>query len=123
MNTWLFALGAVGITASGVWYGVLLRTWSPGLRVPFLSKGEIPTRSIYLWLLTVLLGESFVVNSFAGERGGFSVLGGVLVAFVLSELARWAHNRAAAVAPAEPPAEWFADPGPGPDRPERPDGS
>ncbi len=122
MNIWLLAVGLVGIAASGVWYAVLLRDGSPGLRVEFLSKGGIPTRTVYLWVLTVLLGESFVVNAFPGTRGGFSVFGGVAVAFVLSEVARWWHNRTVPPAPDAPPEEWFADPGPRDDQADRPDG-
>jgi hypothetical protein len=122
MNIWLFGLGLVGVAGAGVWYAVLLRDWSPGLHVPFLSRGEIPTRSLYLWVLIVLLSESFVVNAFDGVRGGFSVMGGVAVAFVLSELARWWHNRTVPAAPAEPPTEWFTDQDPSDDPADRPDG-
>lgn len=122
MNIWLLGLGVVGVVGAGVWYAVLLRDWSPGLRVAFLSRGEIPTRSLYLWVLTVLLSESFVVNAFDGVRGGFSVMGGVAVAFVLSELARWWHNRTVPAAPAEPPAEWFTGQDPSGDPADRSDG-
>jgi len=69
----------------------------------------MPTQSLYLWLLTVLVGESFVVNAFPGNRGGFSIVGGVAVAFVLSELGRWWHNRTVPESAPEPPTEWFPD--------------
>jgi len=109
MNIWLFSLGLVGILAAGLWYVNLLGHWAPGLHVAFLSKGEMPTQSLYLWLLTVLVGESFVVNAFPGNRGGFSIVGGVAVAFVLSELGRWWHNRTVPESAPEPPTEWFPD--------------
>lgn len=121
MNIWLLAVGLVGIAAAGVWYVVLLDRWSPGLRVAFLSKGEVPTRTVYLWVLTVLVGESFVVNAFPGNRGGFSVFGGIAVAFVVSELARWWHNRGVPAVAAEPPAEWFDAPDPSDGEADRPD--
>jgi hypothetical protein len=114
MNIWLLSLGLVGIVAAGFWYVNLLGHWAPGLRVAFLSKGEMPTQSMYLWLLTVLVSESFVVNAFPGNRGGFSIVGGVAVAFVLSELGRWWHNRTVPAASPEPPPEWF----PGGDAPD-----
>ena len=109
MNIWLLSLGLVGILAAGLWYVNLLGHWAPGLHVAFLSKGEMPTQSLYLWLLTVLVGESFVVNAFPGNRGGFSIVGGVAVAFVLSELGRWWHNRTVPESAPEPPTEWFPD--------------
>ncbi len=109
MNIWLLSLGVLGIAGAGVWYAVLLRDFSPGLRVPFLSKGEIPTRSLYLWLLVVMLSVSVVVNAFDAARDGFGIMGGVAVAFALSEIGRWWHNRTAPDSPAEPPAEWFPD--------------
>jgi hypothetical protein len=109
MNIWLFSLGLFGILAAGLWYVNLLGHWAPGLHVAFLSKGEMPTQSLYLWLLTVLVGESFVVNAFPGNRGGFSIVGGVAVAFVLSELGRWWHNRTVPESAPEPPTEWFPD--------------
>jgi len=112
MNIWLFCLGLVGILAAGLWYVSLLGHWTPGLRVAFLSRGAMPTQPLYLWLLTVLLSESFVVNAFPGNRGGFSIVGGVAVAFVLSELGRRWHNRTVPDSAPEPPREWFpaADP-------------
>jgi len=109
MNIWLLVLGLVGILAAGFWYVVLLQQWAPGLRVPFMSKGEMPTTSLYLWLLTVLLSESFAVNAFPGNRGGFSIVGGVAVAVVLSEVGRWWHNRTVPDTAPEPPADWFPD--------------
>jgi hypothetical protein len=109
MNIWLLSLGVLGVVGAGVWYAVLLHDCSPGLRVAFLSKGEIPTRSLYLWLLVVMLSESFVVNAFDGRRDGFGIMGGVAVAFALSEMGRWWHNRSVPDAPPEPPAEWFPD--------------
>jgi hypothetical protein len=109
MNIWLFSLGLVGILAAGLWYVALLAQWAPGLPVAFLSKGEMPTTSLYVWLLTVLISESFVVNAFPGNRGGFSIVGGVAVAFALSEIGRWWHNRSVPEAAPEPPAEWFPD--------------
>jgi len=119
MNIWLFSLGLVGILAAGLWYVSLLRQWAPGLHVAFLSKGEMPTQALYLWLLTVLVSESFVVNAFPGNRGGFSIVGGVAVAFVLSELGRWWHNRSVPDAVPEPPSDWFPDA----DRPDDPSGA
>lgn len=109
MNIWLAALGVLGIAGAGVWYAVLLHDCSPGVRVAFMSKGDIPTRSLYLWLLIVMLSESFVVNSLDGPRDGFSILGGVAVAFVLSEIGRWWHNRSAPPPPTEPPADRFPE--------------
>jgi len=109
MNIWLLSLGVAGILGAGLWYVSLLRRWAPGLHVAFLSKGEMPTQSLYLWLLTVLLSESFAVNAFPGNQGGFSIVGGVAVAFVLSELGRWWHNRTVPAAVPEPPADWFPD--------------
>ena len=101
MNIWLLAVGLVGIAAAGVWYAVLLRDSSRGRRVAFFNRGGIPPRSLYLWVLVVLLGESFVVNAVT-DRGGFNVAGGVVVAFVVSELARRWHNR---TVPAAVPAD------------------
>ena len=92
MNVWLVGAGLAAIAASGVWYAVLLRDSSPGRRVGFFNRGGIPPRSLYLWVLVVLLGESFVVNAVT-DRGGFNVAGGVVVAFAVSELARRWHNR------------------------------
>jgi hypothetical protein len=109
MNIWLLSLGVLGIAGAGVWYAVLLHDFSPGIRVPFMSKGEIPTRSVYLWLLVVMLSESFVVNSFYAVRDGFGVIGGVVVAFGLSEIGRWWHNRTTPTVPDEPPTTWFSD--------------
>jgi len=93
MNIWLLSLGVLGVVGSGVWYAVLLNDCSPGRHVAFLSKGDIPQTSVVLWLLVVMLSESFVVNSFDGARDGFSIIGGVVVAFLLSEVGRWWHNR------------------------------
>jgi hypothetical protein len=100
MNMWLLAIGVLGILGSGVWYAVLLRDCSPGVRVAFFTKGDIPQRSIYLWLLVVMLSESVAVNSFDGQRSGVSIIGGVVVAFGLSELGRWWHNRGVSGRPA-----------------------
>jgi hypothetical protein len=112
MNIWLLSLGVLGVAGAGVWYAVLLHDCSPGLRVAFLSKGEIPTRSLYLWLLVVMLSVSFVVNAFDAARDGFGIMAGLAVAFAVSEIGRWWHNRSAPHCPAEPPAEWS----PGSDR-------
>jgi hypothetical protein len=114
MNIWLLSLGVLGIVGSGVWYAVLLHDCSPGSRVAFLTKGGIPTRSLYLWLLVVMLSESFVVNAFDSARDGFGIMGGVAVAFGLSEIGRWWHNRSAPGLPARPPAERL----PGADHPD-----
>ena len=121
MNIWLLGVGLVGLVAAGFWYAVLLGRWSPGLRVAFLSKGEVPTRTVYLWVLVVLVGESFVVNAFPGNRGGFSVFGGVVVAFALSEVARWWHNRWVPETAAEPPTASFDGAVPRDDDADRPD--
>jgi hypothetical protein len=109
MNIWLLSLGALGVVGAGVWYAVLLHDTSPGLHVDFLSKGEMPTRSLYLWLLVVMLSVSFVVNAFDAARDGFGIMGGVAVAFAVSEIARQWHNRTASASSAEPPTEWFPD--------------
>jgi hypothetical protein len=114
MNIWLLSLGVLGIVGAGVWYAVLLHDCSPGSHVAFLTKGGIPTRSLYLWLLVVMLSESFVVNAFDAARDGFGIMGGVAVAFGLSEIGRWWHNRSSPSSPAEPPATSF----PGSDRPD-----
>ena len=120
MNIWLLAIGVLGVVGAGVWWVVLLRDCAPGTRVPFLTRGDLPQQSILLWLLVVMLSESVVVNSFDGQRSGVSIIGGVVVAFVLSEIGRWWHNRAVPRVPSEPPADWFPD-ADRPDRPDRPD--
>jgi hypothetical protein len=109
MNIWFLSLGVLGVVGAGVWYAVLLHDTSPGQRVAFLSKGEIPTRSLYLWLLVVMLSVSFVVNAFDAARDGFGIMVGVGIAFAVSEIARWWHNRAIPLVPDEPPATWFSD--------------
>jgi len=109
MNIWLLLLGVLGIAGATVWYAVLLNDFSPGLRVAFLSKGEMPTRSLYLWLLVVMLSVSFVVNAFDAARSGIGIMVGAAVAFVVSEIGRWWHNRATPLVPDEPPAAWFPD--------------
>jgi hypothetical protein len=108
MNIWLLSLGVLGVLGAGVWYVVLLHDCSPGVRVAFLSKGGIPQTSVYVWLLVVMLSESIVANAFDGQRNGVSIIGGIVVAFALSEVGRWWHNRSADPA-AEPPAAWFPD--------------
>jgi len=118
MNIWLLGVGVLGVVGAGVWWVVVLRDCAPGTRVPFLTRGEIPQQSILLWLLVVMLSESVVVNSFDGQRNGVSIIGGVVVAFVLSELGRWWHNRTVPHVPSEPPADRFPDA----DRPDAPKG-
>ena len=114
MNIWFLSLGVLGVVGAGVWYAVLLHDTSPGQHVAFMSKGEIPTRSLYLWLLVVMLSVSFVVNAFDAARDGFGIMVGVGIAFAVSEIARWWHNRTASVSADEPPAEWFPDDAPSP---------
>jgi hypothetical protein len=109
MNIWLLSLGVLGVVVAGAWYAVLLDDFSPGLRVEFLSKGAIPTRSLYLWLVVVMLSVSYGVNAFDAARDGIGIMVGAVVAFAVSEIARWWHNRATPLEPVEPSATWFSD--------------
>lgn len=102
MDVWLLGLGLLGLVGCLVWYVVILRDSSPGRHVALLTRGDIPVRSIYLWLLVVLLSQSVV---FAALSHGFNVVAGVVAAFVLSEVGRWWHNRSVGEElPAEPGA-------------------
>ncbi len=109
MNVWLFSLGLVAVAATVIWYARLLNQWTPDLHVPPMSKGDVPTTTAYVWLLTMMLSQSVVINSFDLPPNGVALVGSIAVALVVSDLVRRWHNRGIPPTAPEPPAAWFPD--------------